>query len=86
VFDDYRSDLGVWRAASDEEIARQVRRRKDGLLDDSGGRDGLAEYKQAAGEIHDELARRIRETERDVASTEDLAAVVERLDALEARP
>ncbi len=73
--------------ASDEEIARQVRRREEeeGLLGDSGGRDELAEYKQVAGEIHDELARRIRETERDAASTDDLAAVVERLDALEAR-
>jgi len=71
--------------ASDEEIARQVRRREEGLLGDSGGRNELAEYKQAAGEIHDELARRVRETERDAASTEDLAAIVERLDALEAR-
>ncbi|WP_254841183.1 hypothetical protein [Natronomonas marina] len=74
--------------ASDEEIARQVRRwERDGSIGPGGDpkHEELEEYKRTAGEIHDELARRIGEVEEEAASAESLAAVAERLQRLEAR-
>lgn len=72
--------------ASDEEIARQVRRREEGLAGGDGAlREDLQTYRETAGEIHDELARRIRDVDQDAASEADLDAVVERLDRLDDR-
>lgn len=74
--------------ASDDEIARQVRQREhEGWLDPSGGpaHEDLQEYREMAGEIHDELARRIRDVDDRSASEDDLADLVEKLEALENR-
>jgi len=73
--------------ASDEEIARQVRRRERRVRSGPRGKstsEELEEHRRTAGEIRDELARRIEVTE-ETASEADLAAVVERLDDLEER-
>jgi len=76
------------RMASDEEIARHVRRqeREHGW----GGRgestkDELKEHRETASEVHDELARRIQRVDDAAASEDDLAAVVEKLEEIEAR-
>lgn len=45
----------------------------------------LQESTRTAGEIHDELARRIRSVGEDAASEADLAAAVERVERLEPR-
>jgi polyhydroxyalkanoate synthesis regulator phasin len=72
--------------ASDEELARHVSQ-----VEGCRGHDGpsaveeLDEYREAAGEIHDELARRIEQIDEKSADEADLAAVVERLERLESR-
>ena len=73
--------------ASDEEIERHVAR-VEGVRGGTAGtavREELDEYKATAGEIHDELARRIEAVDDRTADEASLADVVERLDRLEAR-
>lgn len=72
--------------ASDEELARHVSQMEGcrGHGDTSAVAE-LDEYREAAGEIHNELARRIERVDDESADETDLAAVVERLDRLEAR-
>jgi len=76
--------------ASDEELARRVARVEGGCRGpdadaDSAAREELDEYRAVAGEIHDELARRIEAVDDGAADEADLADVVDRLDRLEAR-
>lgn len=70
--------------ASDEEIERLVQQHES-ARSATGGDPSLQEYREAASEVHDELARRIRTVEDAAADEADLAAVVEKLDRLEAR-
>lgn len=75
--------------ASDKELARHVAQLEDDAdartAAASSVRDELDEYKAVAGEIHDELARRIEAVDDSKPDETALADVVERLDRLEAR-
>lgn len=75
--------------ASDEELARRVAQvERDSAAGRSVGTlttEELDEYRSVAGEIHDELARRIATVEENTADDAELAAVVDRLDRIEAR-
>jgi polyhydroxyalkanoate synthesis regulator phasin len=72
--------------ASDEELARHVSE-MEGRRGAGGSStvEELDEYREAAGEIHDELARRIERVDERTAEEADLASVVERLERLESR-
>lgn len=73
--------------ASDEEIARHVAK-VEGVRAGAAGaavQEDLDEYKATAGEIHDELARRIEAVDDRSADEASLDDVVERLDRLESR-
>ena len=73
--------------ASDEEIARHVAQ-VEGVRGGAAGaavQEDLDEYKATAGEIHDELARRIEAVDDRSADEASLDDVVERLDRLESR-
>ncbi|MFQ3320072.1 MAG: CRP-like cAMP-binding protein [Natronomonas sp.] len=72
--------------ASDEELARHVAQLEDATKTDTSAlQEELDEYKSVAGEIHDELARRIESVDEHAADEATLADVVDRLDRLEAR-
>lgn len=75
--------------ASDEELARQVARAEEDSYGDvpssSSTGEELDEYKRTAGEIHDELARRIESIDEQTPDEDDLSEVLERLDRLEDR-
>lgn len=75
--------------ASDEELARRVAQQEEsrhsGPADGRTVTDELDQYKATAGEIHDELARRIEDVDESAVDEEALSAVVERLDQLESR-
>ena len=77
------------RMASDEELARRVARVEDGAAARAAAaptaREELEEYRAVAGEIHDELARRIAAVDDSKLDEEALSDVIERLDRLEAR-
>jgi uncharacterized coiled-coil DUF342 family protein len=70
--------------ASDEEIERRISRLEDDE-DADETHEELAEYKRAAGEIHDELARRIDGVEENTPTRDELDAVLDRLDRIEER-
>lgn len=73
--------------ASDEEIARHVAQ-VEGVRNGVAGaavQEELDEYKAIAGEIHDELARRIEAVDDSSANEVSLEDVIERLDRLESR-
>jgi polyhydroxyalkanoate synthesis regulator phasin len=72
--------------ASDEELARHVSK-VEGCRGHGGASavEELDEYREAAGEIHNELARRIEHVDEEAADEADLATVVERLERLETR-
>jgi polyhydroxyalkanoate synthesis regulator phasin len=72
--------------ASDEELARHVSQ-VEGCRGHGGASavEELDEYREAAGEIHNELARRIERVDEEAADEADLASVVERLERLESR-
>ncbi|MFT4884575.1 MAG: hypothetical protein ACI8U4_002091 [Natronomonas sp.] len=72
--------------ASDEELARHVSQ-VEGCQGhgNTAATEELDEYREAAGEIHDELARRIERVDEKSADEADLATVVERLERLESR-
>ena len=74
--------------ASDEELARRVARLESSHAGDavrSTARDELDEYRAVAGEIHDELARRVEAVDDRKPDEEALEALQERLDRLESR-
>ena len=75
--------------ASDEELARRVSRVEDrgatGVATGPAARDELEEYRAAAGEIHDELARRIERVDDATPDEGALRDAMERLDRLEER-
>lgn len=75
--------------ASDEELARRVARLEDGgdggVAAESSAGEELDEYKAVAGEIHDELARRIERVDDATPDEGSLEDAVERLDRLEDR-
>lgn len=85
--------MAVWAyltgMASDEELARRVAQQEEAQQSGSGGgpsvTDELDQYKATAGEIHDELARRIENVDEEAIDEEALEPVVERLDRLESR-
>ena len=73
--------------ASDEEIERHVAQ-VEGVRRGAAGtavQEDLDEYKATAGEIHDELARRIEAVDDRSADEASLEDVIERLDRLESR-
>ncbi|QLD87598.1 hypothetical protein HWV07_00525 [Natronomonas salina] len=73
--------------ASDEEIARHVAQVEDVRRGPTGTavQAELDEYKATAGEIHDELARRIEAVDDSSADEASLDDVLDRLDSLESR-
>ena len=75
--------------ASDEELARQVARAEEsgvqGSAEATAVREELAEYRAAAGEIHDELVRRIEAVDEGTPDEASLEAVVDRIERLERR-
>lgn len=75
--------------ASDEEIAQHVAQaeRTAGGCGSNGSPAAaeLDEYKRVAGEIHDELARRIDAVDQRAVDEASLSTVVDRLDRLDAR-
>ena len=74
--------------ASDEELARRVARLESGGAGDadrSTAREELDEYRAVAGEIHDELARRVETLDDRKPDEETLEALQERVDHLESR-
>ena len=73
--------------ASDEEIARHVAH-VENVRQGPAGTDvqaELDEYKATAGEIHDELARRIEAVDDRSAEAASLDDVIAQLDRLESR-
>ena len=72
--------------ASDEEIARQVERIETARgTGEKPCRTGLEAFREPATDVHDELARRVQKVDDEPVSDEELAAVVERLEDIEAR-
>lgn len=73
--------------ASDEEIARHVAQVEGVRIGAASAavQEELDEYKATAGEIHDELARRIEAVDDSSADEASLEDVIERLDRLESR-
>lgn len=75
--------------ASDEELARRVAQLEedgtDGDVPDGSASEALEQYRETAGEIHDELARRIETVDEQTLDADALSDVVQRLDTLEDR-
>lgn len=75
--------------ASDDELARRIAQQEQGGASAPEGAppatEELDEYKATAGEIHDELARRIDRVDEESVDEAALSDVVERLDRLESR-
>lgn len=74
--------------ANDEELARHVAQVEGvdaGAAAAASVREELDDYRSTAGEIHDELARRIEGVDDRKIDEAALADVVDRLDRLEAR-
>jgi uncharacterized protein Yka (UPF0111/DUF47 family) len=74
--------------ASDQELAHRIARVESGSRGVEAGataRDELDEYKAVAGEIHDELARRIEAVDDDKLDERAFEALDRRLERLESR-
>ena len=72
--------------ASDEEIARQVERMETARgIGEEPCRAELEAFRETATDVHDELARRVQKVDDEAVSNDELAAVLERIEDIEAR-